>query len=153
MANNNIGDNVQEQELLTTSPVKINNLTEMSKEIFISNRKVGWWSEEDLNALARQSIAMKYSKEGSQLIASKLCLIHSEVSEALEGMRKGLMDDHLKDEEQLGVELADVVIRVLDLAGACKINIGHLVARKYAYNQERADHKMENRLANGGKTI
>ena len=149
---------MQEQNLIETSPVKINNLTDMAKEIFLSNRKVGWWSEEDLNSLTRPYYdegkqVIKYSKQGSQLIATKLCLVHSEVSEALEGMRKGSMDEHLKDEEMFGVELADVLIRVLDLAGACHIDIGSLVAKKYAYNQQRADHKMENRMSAGGKSI
>ncbi len=144
-----------QEQLIETSPVKINNLTEMSKEIFASNYKVGWWSNNDLDSLDRSHIpdVVKYSKQGSTLIASKLMLVVSEAAEALEGMRKGLMDEHLKDEEMFGVELADVLIRVLDLAGACRVDIGRLVAEKYAYNQTRLDHKLENRAANGGKSI
>lgn len=146
---------MQEQSLIETSPVKLNNLTDMAKEIFESNYHVGWWNQDDMKNLSRPlyPTSLKYSKEGSLLISSKLALIHSEVSEALEGMRKGLLDDHLKDEEQFGVELADTIIRILDLAGATQVNIGYLVAKKIAYNQTRPDHKMENRLADGGKTI
>lgn len=45
-----------------------------------------------------------------------ISLIHSELSEALEGDRKGLMDDHLPDRIMAEVELADAIIRACDTA-------------------------------------
>ena len=81
----------------------------------------------------------------------KLLLIHSEVSEAMEGHRKGLKDDHLPHLDMMGVELADVLIRVLDLADACGYDLEAIIAEKDAYNQQRADHKPENRAKVGGK--
>lgn len=47
-----------------------------------------------------------------------IMLIVSEVAETMEGERKNLMDDHLPYRKMAEVELADVVIRVLDYAGA-----------------------------------
>jgi hypothetical protein len=47
-----------------------------------------------------------------------VCLFHSELSEAVEGLRKNLMDDHLPSYPMAAVELADFVIRVLDWFGA-----------------------------------
>lgn len=47
-----------------------------------------------------------------------LMLVVSEVAEAMEGERKGLMDTHLPDRPMAEVELADVVIRLADIAGA-----------------------------------
>lgn len=44
-------------------------------------------------------------------------LIVSELSEAMEGDRKNLMDDKLPHRRMLEVEIADAYIRVLDLAG------------------------------------
>lgn len=44
-------------------------------------------------------------------------LMHSELSECLEGFRKDLMDTHLPHRKAEEVELADLMIRVLDYAG------------------------------------
>lgn len=84
--------------------------------------------------------------------SNKLCLIHSEVSEAMEGDRKGAMDDKLPHRSQREVELADVVIRAFDLAGAYGMDLGGAIAEKMAFNAQRPDHKPENRAAEGGKT-
>lgn len=85
------------------------------------------------------------------VVPTKLCLIHSEISEAMEGHRKGLMDDHLPDRTMLEVELADAVIRIADLAGALGFDLGGAIAAKMAYNAQRADHKPKARNGAGGK--
>lgn len=84
-------------------------------------------------------------------VGTMLALCHSELSEALEGARKDLMDDHLTNRKMFEVELADTVIRILDLAERENADIASAVAEKHAYNGERADHKLENREASGGK--
>lgn len=90
--------------------------------------------------------------EDKKTFAVKLCLIHSEVSEAMEGDRKSLKDDHLPHRDMREVELADAVIRIFDLAGAYGMDIGGAIAEKLQYNAKRADHKPEVRAAEGGKT-
>ncbi len=80
-----------------------------------------------------------------------LCLIHSEISEAMEGERKGLMDDHLPNRPMAEVELADALIRICDYAGRFGYDLGGAVADKLEYNKNRADHKVENRLKDDGK--
>jgi NTP pyrophosphatase (non-canonical NTP hydrolase) len=84
-------------------------------------------------------------------VGELLALVHSEVSEALEGHRKNLMDDHLPHRKMFEVELADVMIRVFDIAGGLGLDIGGAVAEKLSYNKRRADHKIENRLGENGK--
>ena len=85
------------------------------------------------------------------IVGQKMMLIVSEVSEAMEGHRKGLMDDHLRHRRMIEVELADATIRIFDLAGAMNLDLGGAIAEKLAYNAQRADHKPENRKAAGGK--
>jgi NTP pyrophosphatase (non-canonical NTP hydrolase) len=85
------------------------------------------------------------------MFSSKLCLIHSEVSEAMEGDRKNLMDDKLPHRQMRVVELADALIRICDLAGAYGMDLGGAVAEKMAFNAIRPDHKLEARKADGGK--
>ena len=80
-----------------------------------------------------------------------MCLIHSEISEAMEGARKGLMDNHLKHRSMMEVELADAIIRIFDLAESKNFNLGETIYEKLEYNKNRADHKIKNRLKEGGK--
>lgn len=80
-----------------------------------------------------------------------LALIHSEISECLEGERKGLMDDHLPHRRMAEVELADAVIRIFDYAAGHGYDIGGAFVEKMDYNAKRADHKPEHRLAVCGK--
>ena len=84
-------------------------------------------------------------------IGTLIALCHSELSEALEGARKNLMDDHLPHRKMLEVELADCMIRIFDIAGLLELDLGGAIADKHHYNANRADHKRENRAADGGK--
>lgn len=86
-------------------------------------------------------------------IGAKMALVHSEVSEAVEGQRKGLMDSHLPHRSAEEVEIADTIIRLLDIAEKRELDVFGAIIEKLAYNQERADHKLENRAVEGGKTF
>jgi len=63
--------------------------------------------------------------------ATAIALIHSEASEALEAYRKG------RPEEEVATELADVLIRVLDMCGYMNLPIGEAVTKKMEVNRSR----------------
>lgn len=75
------------------------NLLELQTRIYNQNLEMGW-------------------HDNPRSFNTFVCLFHSELSEAMEGLRKNLMDDHLPEYPMVAVELADFVIRVLDWFGS-----------------------------------
>lgn len=112
-----------------------------------------------LNRLAHECHAAnqtwwRHPKTGRRLERNKgelLMLIVSEISEAMEGERKNLMDDKIPHRKMAEVELADALIRIFDYAGAYGLDLDGAIAEKRAFNAQRADHKPAARLAANGK--
>ena len=63
-------------------------------------------------------------------VPTKLALIASEVSEALEVHRQGL-------DKELNHELADIVIRTMDLAETLRIDLAEAIVKKHEINKNR----------------
>jgi NTP pyrophosphatase (non-canonical NTP hydrolase) len=121
----------------------------------LASASAGWWTGPnglDLIALINDPSDDITKLLAKALVAQKLCLIHSEVSEGMEGHRKNLPDDKLPHRPMIEVELADAVIRICDLAGALNLDLGGAIAEKLAFNAQRPDHKPENRAKEGGKS-
>lgn len=123
---------------ITISPQEINDVATVCNA---ASHAAGWYTD------------LSNGRPLTRNIPEMLCLIHSEISEAMEGYRKGLMDDKLPRRSAIEVELADAVIRILDLAGHLELDIGGAVIEKMKFNAQREDHKIENRVAAGGKTF
>ena len=130
---------------------RVHTLNALQFAIHQANVTAGWWTDLSTNMdLAKE--ARLGTRLGKALVAEKLCLIHSEISEAMEGHRKGLMDDKLPHRGMLEVEMADAVIRILDLCGALKLDLAGAIFEKLAYNQTREDHQIKNRKEANGKS-
>jgi NTP pyrophosphatase (non-canonical NTP hydrolase) len=117
----------------------MSSITTLTQEAHAIAKDRGWWPEKELE-LARN--------QDPNRIATCLALIHSEVSEALEDARVGNMGIQYEGEKPIGfdIELADVMIRVLDLAGAMDIDLDLAIRTKMAYNSRRS-------YRHGGKAI
>lgn len=109
----------------------------------------GWWTDMGTGLDLRSTRYPLVSP--TKNVGELLCLVHSEVSEAMEGHRKLLMDDKLPHRTMLEVELADAVIRIFDISGGLGLDVAGAIAEKLAYNATRADHKLANRRDIGGK--
>lgn len=129
----------------------VHTLNSLQFAIHQANVLAGWWTDLSTNMdLAEE--ARQGTRLGKALVAEKLCLIHSEISESMEGHRKNLPDDKLPHRLMLEVELADAIIRIMDLAGAMKLDIGNAIAEKLEYNRSREDHQIKNRKEANGKS-
>lgn len=113
------------------------NLNDYAKICHEANSK--WWQDIDTGA------PIKRNK------GELLALVHSEISEALEGERKNLMDDKLPHRKMAEVELADALIRIFDYAAGFGYDLQGAFEEKMAFNATREDHKHEARRIAGGK--
>lgn len=84
-------------------------------------------------------------------VGELLMLVVSELAEGMEGHRKNLHDDHLPGRMMLEVELADALIRIMDLAGGLGLDLAGAWRDKMLYNMTRQDHTHAARAVEGGK--
>lgn len=75
--------------------------------------------------------------EGERNEGELIALMHSELSEALEGLRKPGQSEHIEEFTKVEEELADVVIRIMDYAYVKQLRIPEAVIAKARFNKKR----------------
>lgn len=94
-------------------------IEQLSREIREVNQANGWGSP-----------TLQDFVEDANYVLVKLALIHTEVSEAVEAVRK-------EDLDNFAEELADTAIRLFDLAYTMDIDLGRRIRDKVEVNKGR----------------
>lgn len=105
-------------------------LNQMAREVHAGNVEK-WWKDSVGNPIQRNR-------------GELLMLVVTELAEATEGIRKGLMDDHLPKRTMEEVEMADALIRLLDYTAGFKLQLdrSHVVAH-FAVWENKAEAMLE----------
>lgn len=87
---------------------------------------------------AHQNSRAKGFWENVRNMGESVALVHSELSELLEGLRQGNPpSDKIPEFTQAEEEAADVIIRLFDMAGGAGWNLAGAVVAKMKYNANR----------------
>lgn len=84
---------------------------QLAASIHADNRRAGWWTD------------LETGQDKDRNFGEMLALVHSELSEAFEGIAYKLFDTHLPRHPMYQVEIADACIRVYDMIGGCFPNL------------------------------
>jgi NTP pyrophosphatase (non-canonical NTP hydrolase) len=94
----------------------------------------GWdWVQDIVHETAKEKGWWDTDRNDGELIA----LMHSELSECLEALRKPGDSEHIPDFTGVEEELADVIIRIMDFAGARKLMVAAAILAKIEFNKSR----------------
>lgn len=94
----------------------------------------------NINVLARECYEIAaahgfWEKERNK--GEQIALMHSELSEMLEGVRKPAKDQHCPEFSSEEIEAADVLVRLLDYSYGHGLRLGEAFVAKMTYNKSR----------------
>lgn len=143
---------------------KFEALKAIAEECHETSKSKGWWNAEDVDGNMIMPERLQTLKERLRTIPTKIALIHSEASEALEEYREGNMKTLFRGSVQRSSgtqahdfpeqeyifngkptrkpvgfpsELADIIIRTLEFAVALDIDIAEEIRLKMGFNETR----------------
>lgn len=105
-------------------------LRQLAEGCFVWFQHQGFWPNWQSPTYFMGDVTSNSVASAKMKKAEKIALIHSEVSELLEAVRK---DDFRNEAE----ECADILVRLLDYCGACGIDLGEAFTEKMVANYAR----------------
>ena len=128
----------------------------VSNKVHEIAKSKGWWNQETpeewYEEECKEGGALMETEYGSNEImlayeagqknperneGEMIALMHSELSEGLEGLRKNLASDHIEGFSMIEEEFADVIIRIMDHAKKHGYRVGEAIIRKIEFNAGR----------------
>lgn len=115
----------------------------LQNEAFANALVHGFWHKDPKECDASNPDSFHVSRlMGDECVGLKVALFHTEISEMFEEWRAGraitaILRDANGKPEGIPIELADLVIRVLDFCGRFNIDLESAILEKMAYNQSR----------------
>jgi hypothetical protein len=122
------------EENLILSAIKI-----LTAELHLNSLDKGFWDEEDALLEKCHENTKLYRRVKQLFNAEKIALMHSELSEGLEGCRKDgeILDTHCPDFLNIEIEMADAIIRILEFCQRRNFRIGDALIAKHNFNLTR----------------
>lgn len=116
-------------------------ITQLCQQAYDNSLAHGFWED----YIAIKHVLFEHSKSPEHDMdkyltdtkLAKIDLMHSELGEMTEGVRKPGPDQHCPEFTQEEIELADCLIRAFDYAGAFGLRLAEAIEAKMAYNQSR----------------
>lgn len=123
------------------SSENFDDLNKLRDELHATAVDHGWW-EPQYQTVALPLLGGPTKALVQRTFGDLMSLVHSEASEALEEHRNGHQETETYFSESgkpegIPIELADVIIRVLDICGYYRIDIAEAMLVKARYNETR----------------
>ena len=113
----------------------------VQEDVFQVATEKGWWQLppwlKEVEQYVPEDLYLRIHAAVQPNKGEKVALMHSELSEGLEGIRKDLQSDKIEGFSMIEEELADTIIRIMDYSQKFKLRVAEALMSKLEYNRHR----------------